>query len=178
MTIAGDRLAGDRVTVTVRVSVSPEIAFEVFTTEIDLWWRHGVRYRVAGKRPGMLALECKLGGRVFEQYEGAQGPAVHEIGRITTWEPPRRLAFEWRGANFAAGEVTFVEVRFTPTPSGGTEVALEHRGFAALRPDHPVRHGDDIPAFIRMRGLWWGDLLTSLRLRTAERADAEPTDRA
>ena len=76
--------------------------------------------------------------------------------------PPSRLAFEWRGVAFAPGERTEVEVLFSPSPSG-TTVTVTHRGWASLRPDHPVRHGNDVPAFIRMTGLWWGDLLTSLR---------------
>jgi hypothetical protein len=48
-------------------------------------------------------------------------------------------------------------------------VTVTHRGWASLRPDHPVRHGHEVPAFIRMMGLWWGDLLTSLREHAAER---------
>ncbi|HUJ59073.1 MAG TPA: SRPBCC domain-containing protein [Kofleriaceae bacterium] len=157
-------IEGDRVAVTVRVSVPPDVAFEVFTSEIDQWWRRGVRYRVAGRRPGTLVLEPGLGGRLFEQYDGPAGTRVHEAGRITAWQPPSHLAFEWRGSNFQPGEVTFVDVRFTATDSGGTEVALEHRGFAALRPDHPVRHGKPAEAFIRDLGSYWADLLTGLRV--------------
>jgi len=55
-----------------------------------------------------------------------------------------------------------------PSPSG-TLVTVTHRGFASLRPDHPVRHGEEVPAFIRMMALWWGDLLTSLREHVAPR---------
>ena len=39
-----------------------------------------------------------------------------------------------------------------------------HRGWAAIRPDHPARHGQDVPAFLRMMGLWWGDQLSLLRI--------------
>jgi uncharacterized protein YndB with AHSA1/START domain len=162
-------IAGDRVVVTVFVPVEPEVAFEVFTAEIDQWWRRGLRYRVAGRHPGKLVLECKLGGRLFEEYESGQGPALYDVGRITAWEPPSRLSFEWRAVNFAPGEVTFVDVRFTPGASGGTSVALEHHGFAALRPDHPVRHGEPVATFIRRHGMWWSDLLTSLRVHVTDR---------
>ena len=88
-------IAGDRVSVAVTVAVPPERAFEAFTTEIDLWWRQGVAYR-AGR--GVLTLEPRVGGRLFQEYDEGR---VHEAGRVTIWEPPRRLAFEWRGTNFA-----------------------------------------------------------------------------
>jgi uncharacterized protein YndB with AHSA1/START domain len=156
-------IAGDRATVTITVDVEPAVAFEVFTREIDLWWRRDVAYRVAGRKPGTLVLECKLGGRLFEQYEGPAGPAVHEAGRITAWDPPHRLGFHWRASNFAPGEVTHVEITFTPTESNRTQLVLVHSGFAALGPDHPVRHGDPPATFIARLGLWWGQLLTSLR---------------
>lgn len=161
---------GDQAKVTVLVDVEPAVAFEVFTQEIDLWWRRGVAYRVAGREPGTLLLEGKVGGRLFEQYDGPAGPRVHEAGRITAWEPPARLAFEWRAVNFAPGEVTFVEVTFTPTESGRTQVVLVHRGFAALRPDHPVRHGEPPAAFIARLGSWWGQLLTSFREHARDRS--------
>ena len=158
-------IAGDRVSVTVTVAVPPARAFAAFTEEIDRWWRRGLAYRVAGRRPGMLVLEPRAGGRLFEQYDGptpGDGPRIHEAGTITVWDPPSRLAFDWRGANFQPGELTHVEIVFTPTEAG-TRLDLVHSGFAALRPDHPVRHGEPVPAFIRRLGMWWGDLLSSLR---------------
>lgn len=153
---------GDRVRVVVTVPVDPATAFRVFTEDIDRWWRHGRRYRVAGREPGMMVLEPRAGGRVFEQY--ADGQPLHEAGKITAWEPPHRLALEWRVANFAPGEVTYVDVAFSPIRAGAaTRVELVHTGFAALRPDHPVRHGAPVAAFLRTLGLWWGDLLSSYR---------------
>jgi hypothetical protein len=66
--------------------------------------------------------------------------------------------------NFAAHEHTEVEVLFRAVGSG-THVTVVHRGWAAIRSDHPVRHGQPVPAFIRMMGLWWGEQLGTLRLR-------------
>ena len=60
------------------------------------------------------------------------------------------------------------EVLFEPSPSG-TRLTVTHRGWRALRADHPVRHGQEVAAFIRMMGTWWGDLLTSLREHAASR---------
>ncbi|HET7501694.1 MAG TPA: SRPBCC domain-containing protein [Kofleriaceae bacterium] len=155
----------DKVTVTVFVEISPADAFAVFTGEIDQWWRRGPAYRVAGKRPGVLHLEPKLGGRLFEEYH--EGAAVHEVGTITAWDPPIHLAFEWRSITFVPGEVTRVDVRFVGV-GHGTRVTLEHRGWSRIRDDHPVRHGKAASAFLADLGRWWGALLSSLREHTAE----------
>ena len=153
---------GDQARVTVSVAVPPAEAFRIFTEEIDLWWRRGRRFRNAPGERGLIRLEPGVGGRVFESFTTDAGETVVEIGRTQVWQPPQRLVFEWRAANFAAHETTEVEVRFEPSTSG-TQVTVVHRGWSALRADHPVRHGLDSPAFVRMMGLWWGDLLTSLR---------------
>jgi len=139
MTLRSSKLAppGDHVTVSVLVAVEPAIAFEVFTKETDLWWKRGLRYRVAGKRPGTLQFEEGVGGRLFETFETGSNVKVFENGRVTAWEPPSRLMFEWRNANFAPGERTEVEVLFEPSASG-TLVTIQHRGWAAVRPDHPA----------------------------------------
>ncbi|HJZ86708.1 MAG TPA: SRPBCC domain-containing protein [Polyangia bacterium] len=159
--------AGDCARVTVQVAVPPEVAFDVFTREIDLWWRRGPKFRIAGKRPGVLTFESGVGGRLFESVELPSGPRAFEVGRITAWEPPARLEFEWRGVNFKPGEKTVVEVRFAKA-GAGTLVTVEHRGWSALPADHPARHGLVGPAFSRMIGLWWGELMTSLREHVAQ----------
>lgn len=154
---------GDQVTLSVNVVAEPAAAFRVFTEETDLWWRRGLAYRVAGRKPGTLCFEPRLGGRLFESFESESGPRLIEFGRITVWDPPSRLMFEWRGVNFAPGESTEVEVRFEAIDTG-TRVTLQHRGFASLRPDHPVRHGKAPPVFIREMGLWWMQLLQSFTI--------------
>jgi uncharacterized protein YndB with AHSA1/START domain len=171
MTLRPGKLAppGDQVTVSVAVAVEPAVAFDVFTKETDLWWKRGLRYRLAGQRPGTLQFEPGTGGRLFETFETSSGVKAFEAGRVTAWEPPSRLVLEWRNANFAPNERTEVEVLFEPA-GGGTRVTVQHRGWAALRPDHPARHNLTGPAFSRMMGLWWGDQLTALR----ELAESRP----
>jgi len=66
--------AGDAATVSVLVRVELEDAFDVFTREIDLWWKHGPQFRIAGRRRGQLFFESGTGGRLFETLESAQGP--------------------------------------------------------------------------------------------------------
>ena len=154
--------SGDQVRVSVSVALEPPLAFRVFTEESDQWWRRGPRFRGSGRNMGVLHLEPRVGGRLFETVDSDAGPQVLHTGTVTAWDPPSRLAFEWRSLNFAAGEVTQVEVGFEPTASG-TLVTVTHRGWASIRPDHPARHGLDVVAFLRMMGLWWGELMTSLR---------------
>lgn len=155
-------MPGDEATVSVLVRVEPGAAFRVFTEEIDQWWRRGLKYRIAGAGRGVIHLEPRLGGLLFESIETDAGTRIVETGHVTAWEPPSRLVFEWRAVNFAPSEKTEVEVLFNPSPSG-TLVTLHHRGWSRIRPDHPVRHGQDVPGFIRMMGLWWGELMTSMR---------------
>jgi len=50
-----------------------------------------------------------------------------EVGRITVWEPDRRLVFVDRRS-------TEVEITFEPA-AGQTRVTLEHRGLDQLPPD-------------------------------------------
>jgi len=169
--MSGTPLPGDQARVTVSVAVPPAEAFRLFTEEIDQWWRRGPRFRHTRGDRGMLCIEPRPGGRVFESIDAdTDAPArVIELGRVSVWEPGQRLVFSWRASNFAPAESTEVEVLFEPSPSG-TRLTVTHRGWRALRADHPVRHGQQAAAFIRMMGGWWGELLTSLR----EHASSEP----
>lgn len=165
---SGPRQPGDRVEASVTVAVDPAQAFDLFTRETDLWWRRGLRFRAGGRAAGALHFEPGVGGRLFEEYAGDDGPRLVVFGRITVWEPPARLCFEWRNVNFTPDEQTAVEVSFESVGSG-TRVTVIHSGWASLRADHPARHGMETAAFIRMTGLWWGDLLSALREHAVRR---------
>jgi len=162
---------GDQARVSVLVRVPPDVAFRVFTDEIDAWWRRGLKYRVAGGRRGIIHMEPRVGGRLFESFEAGSRTEVFETGRVTAWDPPSRLVFEWRSVTFAPSETTEVEVSFEPS-SSGTLVTVTHRGWARIRPDHPVRHDLDVAGFVRTMGLWWGDLMSSLREHAETPSDA------
>ena len=149
-------------TVAVRVDVDPPTAFDVFVLEIDRWWRRGVKFRHAGTAIGAIQIEPRLGGAVFESWSDARGEQRFELGRVIVWQPPRQLAFTWRNATFAPLEQTEVEVTFAPAGES-TLVTVRHRGWEALRRDHPARHGADDEQLQRVIGLWWADQLTSLR---------------
>lgn len=167
-----ERPADATATVTVRVAVPPERAFELFTTEIDFWWRRGRKYRHSSEASSVLSIESGVGGRVVETWTQRGESQAFELGRVTAWRAPAAggreglLRFTWRNATFGALERTEVEVRFEGSASG-TLVTVRHRGWEALRPDHPARHGQDDFELARSVGLWWGDLLSSLRERAA-----------
>lgn len=154
--------AGDSAAASVFVAVSVQDAFEVFTNEIDRWWRRGKKFRIAGARSGSLTFESRLGGRLFETVEFSDGERTFVVGSVVAWDPPHHLALEWRNVNFKPHEKTLVDVTFSPS-GHGTMVRVEHRGWSALPDDHPARHGLVGAEFARMIGMWWGDLLSSLR---------------
>jgi uncharacterized protein YndB with AHSA1/START domain len=166
-------LIGDRAKISVAVGVEPSLAFEIFTADIDRWWRRGPKFRHSSSESALLCIEPVVGGRLFESFEKGGAAHVMEVGRVRVWEPPRRLVFSWRNATFAAHEHTEVQVDFAPTPSG-TLVTVTHSGLAALRADHPARHGLQGAEFSRMIGLWWGEILSALRLFAAERGSSDP----
>jgi uncharacterized protein YndB with AHSA1/START domain len=154
-------IPGDQARASVHVKVEQADAFRIFTEEIDQWWRRGLKYRVARGR-GILHLEPFVGGRLFESFDTSTGAKVVETGRVTAWEPPARVVFEWRAVNFRPAEKTEVEVVFEGRGEG-TLVTVTHRGWSKIRADHPARHGREVAPFIGMMGMWWGELLTSLR---------------
>jgi uncharacterized protein YndB with AHSA1/START domain len=154
--------AGDSAAASVFVAVAREDAFEVFTQEIDLWWRHGQKYRIAGKRPGRMSFECKMGGRLFETVDLKSGPKTFVVGTVVAWDPPAHIALEWRNVNFKEHEKTLVEVMFTPK-GVGTMVRVQHSGWSSIPEAHPARHGQVGAAFLRQNGSWWGGVLTGYR---------------
>jgi len=117
------QMASVRVSVT--VDVDPTTAFEIFTGEIDEWYRKGVSLLTSRDRARTLRFEPGVGGRLIEL--GRNDDTAVERGRITVWEPGVQLVF----VDFKQTEV---DVRFEPT-DGGTRVVLEHRGLERLSPE-------------------------------------------
>ena len=116
---------------TVDVAVDPAEAFRVFTAEIDEWYERGEHSWNDPARAVGIGFE---GARLLERW--ADGDA-YEVGRVTAWEPGRRLAFVYRSVHLPL-EDTVVEVRFEPI-ADGTRVTLEHTGLERLPPDELAR---------------------------------------
>jgi uncharacterized protein YndB with AHSA1/START domain len=138
-----------KVFVALRVKAPPERAFAAFVEEIGDWWRPSGLFKTT-PRPGRLSFEPGEGGRLIETRAGDK---VFEIGRILAWEPPRRVVFSWRQANFPPDLHTEVEVGFEAI-GDETRVSIEHRGFDRV-PAGAARHGfpDDV-LLMRLADFW------------------------
>jgi uncharacterized protein YndB with AHSA1/START domain len=101
------------------VARPPEVSFKVFCEEITQWWPGGF-----GGKEAKLHLDRAVGGRFFERRpDGTE----YEIGRITAYEPPSRVAFTWRAPSWE-DVTTLVDIRFA-AEGEGTRVDLEHSGW-------------------------------------------------
>lgn len=90
---------------------------------------------------GAWRFEPRLGGETlfYINFETGSiepdGAAYRMTGRVTVFEPPRRLAFTWRQEDLNSGvawpEDTLIAFRLEPE-GAGTRVYLEHSGFERL----------------------------------------------
>ena len=162
----------EHVRVTTMISVDPGTAFSIFTEEIGSWWKPKVRPLFREGQVGVLKFEPGPNGRLLEVYPGASNDAF-EVGRILTWIPGHRLAFEWRQLGFGPNDLTQVEIRFEAVENG-TRVTLEHLGWESIPVGNLSRHGWSGQAFAAMIGSRWGGLLTSFRAHALVRRPDKP----
>jgi uncharacterized protein YndB with AHSA1/START domain len=120
-------------TAEVAVEASPEDAFRLFTEEIGIWWRRDTPYWNDRDRGLSVRIEPGVGGRFMEVYDLDAGTGF-EVGRVTAWEPGRRLALTWTQVGWPADVATDLEITFEPAGEG-TLVRVEHTGFERVGPD-------------------------------------------
>jgi hypothetical protein len=146
-----------RVIVALRVKATPLRAFEVFTRDIGIWWQPNDLFRFTPRSPGKIALEADEGGRFTETLANGK---VFEIGRVTGWEPGRRLALTWRQATFTPDQTTHVEVLFEPVGEE-TRITVTHIGWDSVPQDHVARHTFPDSVFLHRHAQWWQHLLAA-----------------
>ncbi len=113
-------MAGEVLERRITLACSPAHAFRVFTTMTELWWpRHHRRTANA-----VMVFEPQLGGRLLER---APDGGEWVIGKITAFDPPERLRFDWFPGSAAAP--TAVDVSFSAAP-GGAEITIVHRALS------------------------------------------------
>jgi uncharacterized protein YndB with AHSA1/START domain len=115
------------------VNRSQSDAFKLFTEGIGTWWPIESHSIAADEAAGVDAVvfEPRVGGRIFEvQSSGEEVP----WGRVTSWDPPARVVFDWRPSR-SDRPYTEVDVAFSATDDGRTEVVLTHSKWELLGSD-------------------------------------------
>jgi hypothetical protein len=101
-------------------------AFETWTARTSAWWPRGAS--MSGEGGLQVVFEPRVGGRIFERTTSGR---ELDWGRVTAWEPPRRIGYLWHIAT-EPGDATDVEIVFTEQPDGSTRVEIEHGGWDRL----------------------------------------------
>ncbi len=128
---------------------SVDTAYRTWVERIDAWWPRG--HSRSGDPDTTVFLEGRIGGRVYERTpDGVE----HDWGRISTWDPPRHFAYHWYLGS-GPEQPTIVDVHFTPTGDGSTQVIVEHRGpeligelWSRNSPRYDGSWDDILPAFV------------------------------
>jgi uncharacterized protein YndB with AHSA1/START domain len=101
-------------------------AFAIWTARTSAWWpaSHSV-----STEPGLrVVFEPRVGGRIYERTTVG---VEHDWGRITVWDPPHRLVYQWH-LRADAADATEVAITFQPRDGERTLVQIEHRGWERL----------------------------------------------
>ena len=147
------------VIVAIRVAVTPQAAFTVFTRDIGRWWRSHPLFQLTPRGDGMLRFDPEgPDGRLVTRFDDGK---EWEIGPVHHWLPGERLAFGWRLPSFAANQTTEVDVRFEAIGTE-TRVTVEHRGWDGILQSHVARHGFELMLFQRRLGEHWRGLLRAM----------------
>jgi uncharacterized protein YndB with AHSA1/START domain len=114
----------------VTIGVPPERVFRALTTVEEI-----PNFLPEFKR---MRFEARLGGDYEFQATGEDGSTFTVRGRISEFDPPRRLAYTWQWQEWEFPETT---VSFTLEPvEGGTKVSFLHSGFPAELEESRAEH--------------------------------------
>ncbi|MBS8275788.1 hypothetical protein DYI21_19520 [Thalassospira tepidiphila] len=151
--------------VALRVECDAATAFDQFTNEIDHWWKQGPRNRLIGNRPGIMEFGESGDVRYLQEVDKRRPDFIVRAGKVTRWEPGKRLAFEWQWPMADPKEpATLVDIRFS-AQGDYTRITLEHLGLEKLSMAHPGRNGLNDNRFKPMMTHYWQAHLVSLRNR-------------
>jgi len=100
------------------LTCSPARAFELFTERASEWWPEAVRHTPDPRSE----IRMVASGRFWERAR--DGHEV-ELGRVLTWEPPRRVVLDFYPGTDAL-HPTEVTILFG-AEADGTRIVVEHR---------------------------------------------------
>ena len=147
----------DAVTVSTIVKAEPALAFEVFSGEIDQWWRRGPRYRQ--RTDSVVSFVDRPTRRLVE----VTPDGTIDLGEVTRWDPPALIRMNWfMQVGIEKRAANTVEVRFEPI-GNGTRVTIIHSGWVDLEADG---------AAASIIGLWWSNPLVDFRAACDSRRPA------
>jgi uncharacterized protein YndB with AHSA1/START domain len=112
----------------VRVEVSIEHAFRVFTADFGRWWP--ATHHLGASPLVTAVIEPRVGGRWYElDVDGS----TCDWGIVLVWDPPRHVAVSWNiDGDFRLEQPgqrsSRIDVRFAADPDGSTQVELLHSG--------------------------------------------------
>jgi hypothetical protein len=109
----------------VSVPLSPDRAFELFTTQMTEFWPK--EHSIGDAELAEVVIEPRSGGSWFER--GVDGSEC-QWGRVAAWDPPRKVVLLWQiGADwrFDPEFETEVEVTFSPEGQDRCRLDLRHR---------------------------------------------------
>jgi Activator of Hsp90 ATPase homolog 1-like protein len=101
-------------------------AFTIWTERASVWWP--AEHTVSRERGVEIVFEGRIGGRIFERTHAGR---EYEWGRVTAWDPPRRIAYLWHIATERTN-ATDVEIRFVALGAETTRVEVVHSGWDRL----------------------------------------------
>jgi hypothetical protein len=109
-----------------KVRLSPEAAFKLFTDGIHRWWPLAT-HSVAKENAASCYFEGWVGGRIVEVMKNEQEA---EWGKVLIWEPFHKVAFQWypERTHETAQVVTVTFNEF----ADGCLVELVHSGWETL----------------------------------------------
>lgn len=133
------------------VSGDRETAFRRFTRDIDRWWPVK-SHSIGGRKVRRVVFDGRVGGRIYEELRDGRR---FQWGKVTSWEPPDRIAFTWHPSR---EELEAQDVTVTFHDEGGrTRVELVSSGWERLGSQgNSARRGSD---------LGWGSVLDAFAAR-------------
>lgn len=120
----------------VDISIDSESAFDLFTNDIDRWWRRDPMNWNDPDRAVGVRFEPGVNGRWIEVHDAATGEGF-EMGKIIAWDQGKRIVFTYFDAGHEI-DGTEVEIRFEAI-DGGTRVSVEHRGWERVAEEIRVK---------------------------------------
>ena len=131
----------------------PETAFRRFTEGFATWWPSAT-HSIGGDLVHRIGFECRVGGQITEELKDGRR---FQWGKVTVWDPPRRVAFTWHPSRDES-EAQDVVVTFAPD-AAGTRVELVSTGWERL--------GSRGRATRKGYSIGWGSVLDSYAGRSS-----------